>query len=189
MELDGNIEDRLQELQEHYDREIKQMEEELKALRVNSSEINTPKVYTSAQLAPHWEKIKNYARNGQHEEAIYALVRVVQKLLARKALKRTLIEKANRSYVDSLYERVSSGIKDNLHQCTNDSLNGLEEQILVAKDKIADLRKYVQNELTAIQKKIDSLKEQPIVKSSKSDHSQLDSHSKMHTIKMSSQGF
>lgn len=151
--------ERLQGLEKSLLAQIDEVESELREIQQPSSlSVVESTRDVGHALASHWEQVLSFARQGQTEEAIYALVRVVQRLLDEKASKRTLNEKANKSYVDSLFERVSSGVKDNLQSSATESVKVLQEQVVEVRERIAEVRKYMQIELQNIRIAIDNLK-------------------------------
>ena len=157
--METPLNERLQGLEKSLIAQIDEVESELREIQQPSSltVVESTRDVGHA-LASHWEQVLSFARQGQTEEAIYALVRVVQRLLDEKASKRTLNEKANKSYVDSLFERVSSGVKDNLQSSATESVKVLQEQVVEVRERIAEVRKYMQIELQSIRIAIDNLK-------------------------------
>ena len=107
--------------------------------------------------APHWEQVIQFIQKGQEEEAIYALVRVVQRLLDEKATKKTLSEKANKTYVDGLLDIVSSGIQNNLEASTVESIQTLNQKVTILQTKISNIRAFMENELRDIEESIQAL--------------------------------
>lgn len=107
--------------------------------------------------APHWDQVIQFVQKGQQEEAIYALVRVVQRLLDEKATKKTLNEKANKTYVDSLFGTISNSMSTNLEASTTDSLEALNKKISELHAKIQNVRQYMETELRDIEASIQSL--------------------------------
>lgn len=105
----------------------------------------------------YWESVLSFAKKGQIDEAFYALVRVIQRLLDEKAIKRSLGEKASKSYVDNLYERVSGSVKENLKQTMEDSTDNLENQVLLISRKIGELKQFFQKELRDVTNQIADL--------------------------------
>ena len=81
----------------------------------------------------------------------------MQRLLDEKATKKTLSEKANKTYVDELLEIVSSGIQKNLELSTVESMQTLNEKVTILHAKIANIRSYMENELRDIEESIQSL--------------------------------
>lgn len=158
--LEGSsLQEKLQALEKSMEAQIEEVENELRDIQQPSSLMAVDSTRdVSHALASHWEQVLSFAKQGQNEEAIYALVRVVQRLLDEKAYKRTLNEKANKSYVDSLFERVSSRVKDSIQTSTTESLKGLQEQVVEVRERIAEVRKYMQIELQNIRLSIDKLK-------------------------------
>ncbi|OHT09441.1 hypothetical protein TRFO_04495 [Tritrichomonas foetus] len=108
-------------------------------------------------LAPYWEQVLTCIHQGQDEEAIYALVRVVQRLLDEKAYRRTLYEKASKAYVDNLFERVSTGVNNNMLENTTKSCDSLDDQVIVLSQKIGEVKDYFQKELNEMKKLIAQL--------------------------------
>jgi hypothetical protein len=148
------------ELEREMSLQVDELEAELKQLQQSASARSArenPRA-TAAAIAPYWEQVLVFMRQGQEEEAIYALIRVVQRILDEKALKPALADKASKAYVDSLFERVSSGVKENLVASMNESARGLDARIAEVRDKISDLRNYVQSQLQEIQTEMDKLK-------------------------------
>lgn len=119
---------------------------------------HSTRVVPTSSLAPHWEQVITLVKQGQDEEAIYALVRVVQRILDEKAFSRALSEKANKSYVDSLFDIMASGVNDTLEKCTQESISELSKQIKECNKKVGGLRKYMQMQLSEIQQQISQLK-------------------------------
>lgn len=166
-----------QQIREALEEQIEQIENDINQIpctSANQSEENIANKYqekrsSSSNLAPHWEQVLSFIRQSQNEEAMYALVRVVQRLLDEKASKKTLNEKATKTYVDNLSERVASGAKDILTQCTEESVTGLHSQIVDIRAKIAELRKYMQDELHVIQNQIAEMKSVHITDQNKQD--------------------
>jgi hypothetical protein len=167
--MTDGLADKLAQLERTLNGQIEEVEAELRALQQPTSLTTTGSAGSDSPgskgslpipVSSHWEQVLAFVRQGQEEEAIFALVRVVQRLLDEKAFKRSLTEKASKSYVDSLFERVAKSVEDNLRQCTSESLAGLQGQIAEVKKKIADLRKFVQTELQDIQVQVEDLKHQ-----------------------------
>lgn len=110
-------------------------------------------------ITAYWDQVLNFIHQGKEEEAVYALVRVVQRLIDEKANKRTLQEKASKSYVDSLYERVLGNVKENLTQQVEDSYDDLENQVMSITKQIGELKQLFQKELRDVTIQIATLKE------------------------------
>lgn len=160
--METPLSERLQALEKSFGAQIDEVESELREIQQPSSLVQVESTRDVGHaLASHWEQVLSFARQGQNEEAIYALVRVVQRLLDEKAYKRTLNEKASKSYVDSLFERVSSGVKDNLQTSATESVKELQEQVVEVRERIAEVRKFMQIELQNIRIAIDNLKKSP----------------------------
>ncbi|EAY16924.1 hypothetical protein TVAG_150760 [Trichomonas vaginalis G3] len=107
--------------------------------------------------APHWDQVIQFVQKGQQEEAVYSLVRVVQRLLDEKATKKTLNEKANKTYVDSLFGTISNSMSTNLEASTTGSLETLNERIAGLHAKIQSVRQYMETELRDIEASIQNL--------------------------------
>lgn len=115
--------------------------------------------FENQNISACWEQVLNFLHQGKDEEAIYALVRVVQRLVDEKASKRTQQEKASKSYVDSLYERVLGNVKGNLMQQVEDSYDDLENQVISITKQIGELKQFFQKELRDVTIQIAILKE------------------------------
>lgn len=153
---------RLTMMQKSIESQIQKLEDEYTKMEnlIRSSETsNSDCTHSKMVHAPHWDQVIQHIRNGQEEEAIYSLVRVVQRLLDEKATKKTLNEKANKTYVDDLFERVSKGVQENLQKSADESLNVLQVRIQAIQQKIEDIRRYMSNELSQISHTIDKLKQ------------------------------
>ena len=137
--------------------EIEELEEQLKQLQSSPTDSNQKNTMQTLSRAPHWDQIVQYINIDQKNEAIYALVRVVQRLLDEKSSKKTLDEKANKNYVDSLLDIVSSGIQKNLERSTLDSICGLNEKVNKLHKKINSIRQFMENELRKLESSVNRL--------------------------------
>lgn len=115
--------------------------------------------FESQSISACWEQVLSFIHQGKDDEAVYALVRVVQRLIDEKATKKTQQEKASKSYVDSLYERVLGNVKENLMQQVEDSYEDLENQVITITKQIGELKQFFQKELRDITIQIAYLKE------------------------------
>lgn len=110
-------------------------------------------------ISAYWEQVMNFIRQGKDDEAVYALVRVVQRLIDEKATKKNQQEKASKSYVDSLYERVLGNVKENLMQQVEDSYDDLLNQVITITKQIGELKQFFQKELRDVTIQMAILKE------------------------------
>ena len=154
--LSDDPNDAFRQFQEKMNKQLQEVEAEIDSINVNSS-LKEKKSNEASILFQQLDKISEYLHQDQEKEAIYSLVRAVQKLLDEKAAKKILSEKANIEYVDKLYERVTSGIKDNLGEYEQECLNDLEYKVTELKSKMDQLRSFMQTELRKIQVQIDEL--------------------------------
>lgn len=157
-ELNTDPQEYFQQFQDNMKNQINELEAELNELQANTvlkdKKNSTARITT---LYPQFDSTLEILRQGQEEEAIYSIVRIVQRLLDEKAAKKALTDKANVEYVDNLCERLSSGIQENLKQYHQESLSSLESNIFKLKKKIDEIRIYMQHELRDIQIQIDDL--------------------------------
>ncbi|OHT06918.1 hypothetical protein TRFO_24959 [Tritrichomonas foetus] len=142
---------------------------------------------TKDGISSYWEQVLKYIRQDQDEKAVFALIRVVQRMLDEKAYAKTLHEKATKSYVDNLYERVSSGVKDNMNESIADSCDNLENQVITLAEKIGEVKLYFQTQLRVVKNQITSLKE--INEESKSKKGDLESGRSASTSSSKSNAF
>jgi hypothetical protein len=140
--------------------QIAEAEAELRSLQSldSAGQVDPTSRSAGSRSVSHWDQVLSLVRQGQEDEAVFTLVHVVQRLLSEKAPKRGASEKASVQYVDSLFQRVASGVQDNLHQCTSESLSRLNEKVAEVHQKIAGLRKFVQTELHDIELELAQLK-------------------------------
>jgi hypothetical protein len=151
--------DRIAQLEKVLSQQVEEAEHELRSLQSSSSAGQYGLTARSTgSLSSHGDQVLSLMRQGQEGEAIFALIHVVQRLLDEKAPKRSPAEKTNVSYVDSLCQRVASGVQDNLQQCTSESLCRLRNQVADVQQKIANLRRFVQVELHDIEMQLADLK-------------------------------
>jgi Trp operon repressor len=134
---------------------IQKLENDLTQFQQPSNE--TGMARKNSAMAPHWDQVIQFIQKDQEEEAICALIRVVQRLLDEKATKKTLAEKANKTYVDGLLEIVSSGIQKNFEASTIESMQTLNEKVTILQTKIANIRSFMENEMRDIEECIQSL--------------------------------
>jgi hypothetical protein len=151
------VSERLPQLEKTLNTEIDEAEAELRALQKRlASEQNSS---TQSRHPPHWDPVMAFLHRGQEGETLFALIHIVQRLLDEKAHKAAAGDKASKSYVDSLFQRVTVGVQENLHQCTSDSVSRLQEKINDVHQKITDLRKFLQIELHDIQTELADLQQ------------------------------
>ena len=156
---DPDVLEYLNQMKLQIEENIDQLEQEFSKFQATPTN-NTRKGTTMTQAlthAPHWDQVIQLIQKDQQEEAIYALVRVVQRLLDEKATKKTLSEKANKTYVDGLLDIVSSGIQKNLEASTNESILSLNQKVALLHSKIANIRAFMENELRDIEESIQEL--------------------------------
>jgi hypothetical protein len=108
----------------------------------------------------HWDQVLSLIHQGQEDEALFALIHIVQRMLHGKAPRRAIAEKANTAYVNSLFERVSIGVQGSLSECTAESVARLNQHLAEVRTKIAELRRFVQIELHGIEIQMERLKAQ-----------------------------
>lgn len=149
-EVTVNLE-KLMELERKMDEQIGEVEMELRAIWEPTQE---PK---DEALAPHWEQVLSLMRDGHVSESVYALVRVVQRLLDEKANQKTMNEKVGRQYVDSLYERVATGVKDNMRLQVTKSVEELQEEMNELKEKVMNLEAFMRSQMQAIRGDVEAL--------------------------------
>ena len=158
---DPDVLECLNDMKSSIEASIKKLEDDFNQFQQPPSEPGKPRrgsTLTGAFThAPHWEQVIQFIQKGQEEEAIYALVRVVQRLLDEKATKKTLSEKANKTYVDGLLDIVSSGIQKNLEASTVESIKTLNQKVTVLHSKISNIRSFMENELRDIEESIQAL--------------------------------
>jgi len=155
----------LRSMQNSIESSIMQLEEEFRNLQ-QPTPLKSDKLYPSGKSAvqgphtfanaPHWDQVLSLLSSNE-EDSVYALIRVAQRLLDEKATKKSLNEKATKAYVDSLFDRVFSGVKDNIDQCTIQSKSELVERVAETRQKITDIRKFMQEGINDIQHRIKAL--------------------------------
>ena len=166
--------ERFRAFEESISTQLSMAEEELSSLtkpqslskHSSSSNINTISWVSRASTcskdnsaSPQWDQIITLAKSGQEEEAFFQLIRVVQRLLDEKANAKAVQEKAAKAYVDNLFERVSTGVKDNLLKYAEDSCESLEGQVILLQQKIGEVKTFFQNEMREIKLLVAALKE------------------------------
>jgi hypothetical protein len=153
--------EKLAQLEQTLSAQISQVEAELRTLQLSSSSARSqsPSLSTPRSRGSQWDQVLGIVRQGQEDEALFALIRVVQRALDERAPRKALAEKVTNAYLDSLFERVTGGVQDNLRQCTAESLARLERQVAEVKTRLMDLRKFLQVELQDIEMQMESLKD------------------------------
>ena len=160
-ETDPDVLEYLNQMKSSIEESISKLEDEFNQFQqAPNSELGKRRNGTMTQAftySPHWDQVIQFIQKDQQEEAIYALVRVVERLLDEKATKKTLSEKANKTYVDGLLDIVSSGIQKNLEASTVESMQTLNQKVAVLHTKIANIRSFLENELRDIEESIQQL--------------------------------
>ena len=156
---DPDVLDYLNQMKSQIEESIDQLENDFSKFQATPNDKNRKGTAMTQTLAhaPHWDQVIQLIQKDQQEEAIYALVRVVQRLLDEKATKKTLSEKANKTYVDGLLDIVSSGIQKNLEASTNESILSLNQKVSILHAKISNIRAFMENELRDIEESIQEL--------------------------------
>jgi translation initiation factor 2B subunit (eIF-2B alpha/beta/delta family) len=82
----------------------------------------------------------------------------MQRLLDEKASRQAMQHKVNKGYVDDLFERIASSIKESLSQITGDNVKMLEDDVVEVHHKLIAVRKKMQDEINNIRFLINDLK-------------------------------